>query len=89
MIKKIIEWCIRNRFMVVLCTVFVIVAGILAMARTPIDAIPDLSDVQVILYAEYPGQGPQVVEDQVTYPLTTAMMSVPFEIGRASCRERV
>jgi Cu(I)/Ag(I) efflux system membrane protein CusA/SilA len=78
MIKKIIGWCIQNRFMVVLCTVFVIVAGVLSMVNTPIDAIPDLSDVQVILYAEYPGQGPRVVEDQVTYPLTTAMMSVPF-----------
>ena len=64
--------------MVVLCTVLVIVAGILAMTKTPIDAIPDLSDVQVIIYTEYPGQAPQVVEDQVTYPLTTAMLSVPF-----------
>ena len=78
MIEKIIQWCLENRFMVVLCTVFVIVAGILSMAKTPIDAIPDLSDVQVIIYTEYPGQGPQVVEDQVTYPLTTAMLSVPF-----------
>ena len=78
MIEKIIEWCVQNRFMVVLCTVFVIVAGILAMGKTPIDAIPDLSDVQVIIYTEYPGQGPRVVEDQVTYPLTTAMLSVPF-----------
>jgi len=78
MIEKIIEWCVKNRFIMVLCTVFVIVAGILSMAKTPIDAIPDLSDVQVIIYTEYPGQGPQVVEDQVTYPLTTAMLSVPF-----------
>ncbi|MBW2049771.1 MAG: efflux RND transporter permease subunit [Deltaproteobacteria bacterium] len=78
MIGKIIQWCVENRFMVVLSTVFVMVAGVLAMARTPVDAIPDLSDVQVIIYTEYPGQGPQVVEDQVTYPLTTAMLSVPF-----------
>ena len=78
MIEKIIQWCLQNRFMVVLCTVFVIVAGILAMEKTPVDAIPDLSDVQVIVYTEYPGQGPRVVEDQVTYPLTTAMLSVPF-----------
>lgn len=78
MIEKIIQWCVQNRFMVVLCTVFVIVAGIVSMTKTPIDAIPDLSDVQVIIYTEYPGQGPQVVEDQVTYPLTTAMLSVPF-----------
>ena len=78
MIEKIIQWCVQNRFMVVLSTVFIIVAGILAMIKTPIDAIPDLSDVQVIIYTEYPGQAPQVVEDQVTYPLTTAMLSVPF-----------
>ena len=78
MIHKIIEWSIHNRFMVILTTVFVIAGGILAMVNTPLDAIPDLSDVQVIIYTEYPGQAPQVVEDQVTYPLTTAMLSVPF-----------
>ncbi|MEX1300929.1 MAG: efflux RND transporter permease subunit, partial [Desulfotignum sp.] len=78
MIHKIIEWSIHNRFMVILSTVFVIAGGILAMVNTPLDAIPDLSDVQVIIYTEYPGQAPQVVEDQVTYPLTTAMLSVPF-----------
>ena len=59
-------------------TVFVIAAGIYAMLKTPLDAIPDLSDVQVIIFTEYSGQAPQVVEDQVTYPLTTAMLSVPF-----------
>ena len=64
--------------MVILATLFIIVAGILAMINTPLDAIPDLSDVQVIVYTEYPGQAPEVVEDQVTYPLTTAMLSVPF-----------
>ena len=78
MIEKIIEWSVNNRFMVVLATILVIAAGILALIRTPLDAIPDLSDVQVIIYTEYPGQAPQVVEDQVTYPLTTAMLSVPF-----------
>jgi copper/silver efflux system protein len=78
MIDKIIEWSVHNKFMVVLATVFVIAGGILAMVNTPLDAIPDLSDVQVIIYTEYPGQAPQVVEDQVTYPLTTAMLSVPF-----------
>jgi copper/silver efflux system protein len=78
MIDKVITWCLQNRMMVVLSTVFIIIAGVLAMERTPVDAIPDLSDVQVIVYTEYPGQGPQVVEDQVTYPLTTAMLSVPF-----------
>ena len=78
MINKIIEWSVNNKFMVVLATLFVIAGGILAMVNTPLDAIPDLSDVQVIIYTEYPGQAPQVVEDQVTYPLTTAMLSVPF-----------
>jgi len=63
---------------VILMTVFVIAAGIYAMLKTPLDAIPDLSDVQVIIFTEYSGQAPQVVEDQVTYPLTTAMLSVPF-----------
>lgn len=78
MIEKIIEMSVRNKFLVILATVFVIAAGIYAIARTPLDAIPDLSDVQVIVLTEYPGQAPQVVEDQVTYPLTTAMLSVPF-----------
>jgi Cu(I)/Ag(I) efflux system membrane protein CusA/SilA len=78
MIDKIIEWSVKNKFMVVLATLFIIAAGIMAMLKTPLDAIPDLSDVQVIIYTEYPGQAPQVVEDQVTYPLTTAMLSVPF-----------
>lgn len=78
MIGKIIELSIKNKFMVILFTVFVILAGIYAISRTPLDAIPDLSDVQVIIFTEYAGQAPQVVEDQVTYPLTTAMLSVPF-----------
>ena len=77
MIEKIIEYSIRNKFLVILITVLVILVGIYAMARTPLDAIPDLSDVQVIILTEYPGQAPQVVEDQVTYPLTTAMLAVP------------
>ena len=78
MIEKIIEWSINNRFMVILATIFAILGGFYAMYNTPLDAIPDLSDVQVIIMTEYPGQAPQVVEDQVTYPLTTAMLSVPF-----------
>jgi len=78
MIEKIIEYSIRNKFLVILMTLFVILAGIYAMARIPLDAIPDLSDVQVIILTDYPGQAPQVVEDQVTYPLTTAMLAVPF-----------
>ncbi|OIR17264.1 cation efflux system protein CusA [mine drainage metagenome] len=77
MLAKIIEWSARNRFLVLLTTLFVILAGIYAVVKTPLDALPDLSDVQVIIYTEYPGQAPQVVEDQVTYPLTTAMLSVP------------
>ncbi|MFO7971983.1 MAG: efflux RND transporter permease subunit [Desulfobacterales bacterium] len=78
MIKKIIELSIKNKFMVIMMTLFVIAVGIYAMLKTPLDAIPDLSDVQVIVFTEYPGQAPQVVEDQVTYPLTTAMLAVPF-----------
>ncbi|WP_420473650.1 efflux RND transporter permease subunit [Noviherbaspirillum sp. ST9] len=77
MLNKIIEWSGRNVFLVLLATLFVTVAGVYAVIKTPIDALPDLSDVQVIVYTEYPGQAPQVVEDQVTYPLTSAMLSVP------------
>jgi Cu(I)/Ag(I) efflux system membrane protein CusA/SilA len=77
MLSKIIEWSGRNRFLVLLATLFIVIWGVFAILRTPIDALPDLSDVQVIVYTEYPGQAPQVVEDQVTYPLTTAMLSVP------------
>jgi Cu(I)/Ag(I) efflux system membrane protein CusA/SilA len=78
MIKAIIEYSLKNTFLVLVLTVFVVAAGILAMLKTPLDAIPDLSDVQVIIFTEYAGQAPQVVEDQVTYPLTTAMLAVPF-----------
>jgi copper/silver efflux system protein len=77
MLTGIIEWSGRNRFLVLLATLFITIAGIYAVIKTPLDALPDLSDVQVIVYTEYPGQAPQVVEDQVTYPLTTAMLSVP------------
>ena len=77
MLAKIIDWSARNRFFVLLGTFFVIIWGVFAILRTPIDALPDLSDVQVIVYTEYPGQAPQVVEDQITYPLTTSMLSVP------------
>ena len=78
MIRKIIEWSINNKFIVLLATLSLIFGGIFALVNTAVDAIPDLSDVQVIIYTEYPGQAPQVVEDQVTYPLTTAMLSVPY-----------
>ncbi|MBI5612960.1 MAG: efflux RND transporter permease subunit [Gammaproteobacteria bacterium] len=77
MITAIIRWSIHNRFLVLLVTALLLAWGIYATARTPLDAIPDLSDAQVIIKTSYPGQAPQVVEDQVTYPLTTAMLSVP------------
>ncbi|MDP2793575.1 MAG: CusA/CzcA family heavy metal efflux RND transporter [Sulfurisoma sp.] len=77
MLANIIDWSARNRFLVLLATLFVVLAGVYAVVKTPLDALPDLSDVQVIVYTEYPGQAPQVVEDQVTYPLTTALLSVP------------
>jgi Cu(I)/Ag(I) efflux system membrane protein CusA/SilA len=77
MIAALIRWSARNVFLVGLATIFVTLAGIYAVSRVPLDAIPDLSDVQVIVFTEYPGQAPQVVEDQVTYPLTTAMLTVP------------
>jgi len=77
MLNTVIEWSAKNRFLVLLATLFITLAGIYALVKTPLDALPDLSDVQVIVYTEYPGQAPQVVEDQVTYPLTTAMLSVP------------
>jgi AcrB/AcrD/AcrF family len=77
MIAAVIRWSARNVFLIGLATMFVTLAGIYAVSRVPLDAIPDLSDVQVIVYTEYSGQAPQVVEDQVTYPLSTAMLSVP------------
>ncbi|HAT9518247.1 TPA: CusA/CzcA family heavy metal efflux RND transporter, partial [Legionella pneumophila subsp. pneumophila] len=77
MIASIIRWSINNRFLVILVTVMMIVGGLYTINNTVVDAIPDLSDVQVIIKTEFPGQAPQVVEDQVTYPLTTAMLAVP------------
>jgi Cu(I)/Ag(I) efflux system membrane protein CusA/SilA len=77
MIAAIIRWSARNVFLVGFATLFVTLIGIYAVSRVPLDAIPDLSDVQVIVYTEFPGQAPQVVEDQVTYPLTTSMLTVP------------
>ncbi|MFQ5449935.1 MAG: efflux RND transporter permease subunit [Nitrospinaceae bacterium] len=78
MLNKVIAASLQNRFMVILGTLFVVVFGLYSMQRTPLDAIPDLSDVQVIIFTEYPGQAPQIVEDQITYPLTTTMLAVPF-----------
>ena len=77
MIAAIIRWSVSNRFFVLLITLIIIGGGLFTLKNTPIDALPDLSDVQVIIKTSYPGQAPQVVEDQVTYPLTTAMLSVP------------
>ncbi len=81
MIAKIIDWSISNRFMVLMLTFIIVGLGVYSIKQTPLDAIPDLSDVQVIIKTTYPGQAPQVVEDQVTYPLTTAMLSVPKAIN--------
>jgi Cu(I)/Ag(I) efflux system membrane protein CusA/SilA len=78
MLERIIEASVNNRFLVLLFTVLVGLGGVYAISQTPVDAIPDLSDVQVIIFTEFPGQAPQVVEDQVTYPLTTSMLAVPF-----------
>ncbi|WP_392386612.1 efflux RND transporter permease subunit [Marinomonas primoryensis] len=77
MIEAIIRWSIHNRLMVLLASIILVGAGLYSLKNTPVDAIPDLSDVQVIIKTSYPGQAPQVVEDQVTYPMTTAMLSVP------------
>src|SRR5512137_457245 len=77
MLQKIIEASVRNKLLVILGVIFLIGWGVYSLLNIPIDAIPDLSDVQVIIYTEHPGQSPRIVEDQVTYPLTTAMVSVP------------
>ena len=77
MLNRIIQWSGGNPFLVLLATLFIVLGGVVAVVQTPLDALPDLSDVQVIVYTEYPGQAPQVVEDQITYPLSTAMLAVP------------
>ena len=77
MIARVIEWSARNLVLVFFATALIIAAGVWSLRNLPIDAIPDLSDVQVIVLTDYPGQAPQVVEDQVTYPLTSAMLTVP------------
>jgi len=78
MLNRIIEWSLRNQFMVVIAVIFAILGGFWAMKTMRLDAIPDLSDVQVIIYTEYPGQAPQLVEDQITFPLASKMLAVPF-----------
>ena len=77
MIARLIAWSARNLILVFVGAAFAVAAGVYALKTLPLDAIPDLSDVQVIVYTEYPGQAPQVIEDQVTYPLTTSMLTVP------------
>ena len=78
MLNRIIEWSLRNQFLMIVALVFAILGGVWAVRETRLDAIPDLSDVQVIVYTEFPGQAPRVVEDQVTYPITTKMLAVPY-----------
>ncbi len=80
MIARIIRWSAQNRLFVLLATLFIVVAGIYSVRHMALDAIPDLSDTQVIVYTDYPGQAPQVVEDQVTYPLTSALLNVPHAV---------
>mgnify|MGYP002040098592 FL=1 len=77
MIARLIRWSIANRFLVLLATLMVSAWGVYSVLRTPLDALPDLSDVQVIIRTTYPGQAPRIVENQITYPLTTTMLSVP------------
>src|SRR5437763_16710484 len=76
MLKGIIDFSLRNKFIVLVTTLALVAIGFFALRNIPLDAIPDLSDVQVIIYTEWPGQAPQIVQDQVTYPITTKMLSV-------------
>src|ERR1039458_7576779 len=77
MLQRVIDFSLKNKFVVLLETAAAVLGGAYAVKKIPLDAIPDLSDVQVIIYTEWPGQAPQIVQDQVTYPLTTKMLSVP------------
>ncbi|MEK6530932.1 MAG: efflux RND transporter permease subunit, partial [Deltaproteobacteria bacterium] len=77
MLKRIIDFSVTNRFLILLAAAFLCLWGVYSIFKTPVDAIPDLSDAQVIISTDFPGQAPQVVEDQITYPLTTAMLAVP------------
>src|SRR3989441_411687 len=77
MLKGIIDFSLKNKFIVLLGTIALLLGGVYAVKNIPLDAIPDLSDVQVIIYTEWPGQAPQIIQDQVTYPITTKMLSVP------------
>ena len=77
MIARLIRWSALNLMLILIATILTIGVALYAVSKVPLDAIPDLSDTQVIIYTEYTGQAPQVIEDQVTYPLSTAMLSVP------------
>src|SRR3974390_296519 len=77
MLTRIIDFSLKNKFIVVLMTVAVVLGGIYSVKNIPLDAIPDLSDTQVIIYTPWEGQAPQIIQDQVTYPITTKMLSVP------------
>ena len=77
MIARLIHWSVHNRFLVLLATLGLLVGGLVSLRQTPVDALPDLSDVQVIVRTSLPGQAPQIVENQVTYPLSTTLLSVP------------
>ena len=77
MIARLIRWSITHRFLVLLATLMLSAWGVYSLQRTPLDALPDLSDVQVIIRTTYPGQAPRIVENQITYPMTTTMLSVP------------
>src|SRR3954454_16884246 len=77
MLTRIIDFSLKNKFLVLLGTIALVLGGVFSVRNIPLDAIPDLSDVQVIIYTEWPGQAPQIVQDQVTYPITTKMLSVP------------
>ncbi len=78
MLERVIDWSIENRILIIIAALLTALVGIYSLSRAPLDAIPDLSDVQVIVYTEYPGQAPRIVEDQVTYPLTTELLAAPF-----------
>ena len=77
MISRVIEWCARNRFLVFAGVVFLLLAGIWSLQRVPLDALPDISDVQVIVHTSWPGRPPNVIEDQVTYPIVTTLLAAP------------
>ena len=81
MLVRVIEWSIHNRFLVLIATLLLTGWGLVAVKQTPLDAIPDLSDVQVIVKTSFPGQSPRVVEEQVTYPITTTMLAVPGSLA--------